>query len=157
MKKCIPIIVAAVVVAAGAGFYCGMKYSPSRSVDTFGRGTFQNLSPEERAQRFQQMGGQNGGQRRTNGGQFGGGMVSGEIISKDDKSITVKLRDGGSKIVFYSDATEIAKSVLGTVGDLEVGKTVSVNGSANSDGSVSAQMIQLRSPIPTPSASPTAQ
>lgn len=33
--------------------------------------------------------------------------VSGEILKKDDTSLVLKLGDGGSKIVFYSDTTEI--------------------------------------------------
>lgn len=60
------------------------------------------------------------GERPTNvgdsqqGKMSGGGMrnksisrVSGEIISKDEKSMVIKIKDGGSKIVFFSDKTEV--------------------------------------------------
>ncbi|MDP3993584.1 MAG: DUF5666 domain-containing protein [bacterium] len=154
MNKLIAIVIATAVVVGGGAFFGGMKYAESKSPR--GRASqadfqnLQNLSPEERQQRLQELGvnaggrvifGGSGGQ----GGQRGGsGFVAGEIISKDDKSITIKLADGGSKIVFFSDSTEVAKSASGTLNDLEVGKNVSVNGATNSDGSMSAQNIQIR-------------
>ncbi len=137
MKKILPIIIAIVVIGGGA-FYGGMKY---------GQSTRQNFVR-------QNLGGQQssivGGARLRQG--FGGqGFIAGEIISKDDpakdgagKSITVKLPDGSSKIIFYSGSTEISKSVSGTSNDLETGKTITVNGTANSDGSFTAETIQLR-------------
>lgn len=150
MNKLIVSVIAVAVVVGGGAFFGGMKYVENKS----SRGrlsqadfqNLQNLSPEERQQRLRELGANAGAGFRggRTGGQAGGGFTSGEIISKDDKSVTIKLRDGGSKIVFLSDSTEITKSVSGTLGDLEVGKTISVNGTANSDGSVTAQSIQLR-------------
>jgi len=69
--------------------------------------------------------------------------VNGEIISSDDKSITVKLTDGGSKIVILSDNTEINQAANATKDDLKAGEKVAVFGQENSDGSVTAQSIQL--------------
>lgn len=60
----------------------------------------QNPSREERQQRLQEVGADVGGfpgeqQRRGNVGTF----TAGEIIAKDDKSVTIRVSDGGSKIV----------------------------------------------------------
>jgi hypothetical protein len=85
-----------------------------------------------------------------------GGFAAGEIITKDDKSFIIKLNtsnqggaansgeQGGSKIILFSDSAEIIKSVSGAVADLEIGKSVVVTGTVNSDGSITAKQIQLR-------------
>jgi len=136
--------VVAVVVGGGA-FYGGMKYAERRSTGTISPQDMQNMSPEQRQQMLQRFRGSGGTGRRSDG-EF----VNGEILSKDDKSITVKMRDGGSKIIFLSGSTSIGKIAEGTVGDLEAGKQVTVNGTANSDGSVTAQNIQIRPNMPAP-------
>jgi len=133
MKKTLLSILAVAVVVGGGAFYGGMKYAENKAVS-------------DRQQRIQQFGGSGTGFRNGgSGNRTAGGFASGEILSKDDKSITIKMRDGGSKIIFFSDTTEIGKFVNGTSSDLEVGKNVSINGTANSDGSITAQTIQLRS------------
>jgi len=139
-KSLIKIITIVIVVGVGA-FYGGMKYGQTNSSSS----NVQNLS----AGQGQQFRGGAGGTGRRTGAQNGGQFIGGEIINKDDKSITVKLQDGGSKIIFFSTTTNIGKTTEGVAGDLEVGKQVTVNGSANSDGSVTAQSIQIR-PITTP-------
>jgi hypothetical protein len=68
----------------------------------------------------------------------------GDIISGDDKSATLKLRDGGSKIVFFSDNTAITKFTQGAKSDLVVGESVMVEGTNNPDGSITATTIQIR-------------
>jgi hypothetical protein len=149
----IPVAIAA-VVAGGGGFFGGMKYDASQTSNKGGQfQNFANMTAEQR-QTFQQRGGVNGAAltRRAQGGN----MIGGEILSKDDKSITVKDAAGGSKIIFLSPSTTISKMTDGTTGDLAVGKNVTVNGTANSDGSIAAQSIQLRPAmtVPSPKASP---
>jgi len=65
-------------------------------------------------------------------------------IAKDAASVTIKLRDGGSKIIFLSDQTPVLKSATGTSDDLTVGSNVTVSGKPNQDGSISAESIQIR-------------
>jgi hypothetical protein len=71
------------------------------------------------------------------------GKTVGEIISQDNSSLTIKLRDGGSKIVFFSADTKISKMDAGSLADLKIGESVMANGTANADGSVTAATIQL--------------
>ena len=149
MSKQILLIIAAVALVVGGGsFYGGMKYAQSKNPSAADRAGFTNLSPEERQARLQQFGQLGGGQRGArNGG--GGELTAGEIITKDDKSITVKLRDGGSKIVFFTASTPVMKSTSGSLQDLAIGEQVTVTGTANQDGSLSAQSIQLRPLLPS--------
>ena len=130
MKKIIAIIIGAVILSGGS-FYAGMKYDQSKN-------------PPISANRF----GGNGGQRGARGGAGGGGFVSGEILSKDATGITIKLQDGGSKIILLSGTTPVMKSTSGTTQDLAVGTQVTVIGSANTDGSITAQSVQIRPPSP---------
>jgi hypothetical protein len=152
MKKIIPIFVIALVLVGSGSFYGGMKYQQGKK-SVVGANDFANMTQEQRQQRFAQMGGQGGqGGQRTGAGAIranglGGGTV-GEIIAQDDKSLTIKLRDGGSKIVFFSADTKIMKTDTGSLADLKVGQSVMANGAANADGSVTAQSIQLTANLP---------
>lgn len=145
MSKKIIAIILGVIIIGGGSFFAGMKYGQSKSSSTTkGMGNdFANLSPEERQARFGQFAG-TGSDTVQRGARADGGFVNGEILSKDDKSITVKLNDGGSKIVLFSTSTQIMKSASGSSDDLKVGDNVTASGTSNSDGSVSAKSIQLR-------------
>jgi len=137
MKKNLVLIVGIVALVVGlvGGYLIGKGSAPQSQFGQFG---------------------QNGQSRfpggRANGitGQIGG-FVSGQIINMDDRSITVQIRDGSSKIVFYSSSTEVMKSVQGSGNDFSSGGQVTVTGSANSDGSITAQSVQIR-PAATSSA-----
>ncbi|MDO8482526.1 MAG: hypothetical protein Q7S86_01755 [bacterium] len=144
MKKGQIVAVAAgILIVGGGAFYAGTKYRSSNSTNAAGvRGAFANLSPEERQTRFAQVGVGPTGARASRGTDAG--FVSGEVISKDDKSITLKLADGGSKIVFLSGTAAITKSISGSFEDIVVGERVMITGTANSDGSMTGQTVQIR-------------
>ncbi len=132
VKKIAPIVITAIIVGA-IGFFGGMKYGQSTVQQSAGGlGNFQQS------------------QQRQRGGSFGqnGGAVSGSIISKTDNGITVQTRDGGSKIILISGSTEVLKSVQGSSDDLTAGEQVTAIGSANSDGSITAQSVQIRPAMP---------
>jgi hypothetical protein len=120
-----------VMVVGAAAFYGGMQYQKSQRFASFGNG--QNMS-------FGNQGARQGGQSGMRGGSR---PVMGEILSKDDKSVTIKLPDGSSKIFFISDKTAINKASAGSLADLKTGEKVAAFGTQNSDGSVTAQNIQL--------------
>ncbi len=128
MNKTILTILAFAAVIGVGSFYGGMKYGEQRGLATASQGG-----------NFRATG--MGGGRR---GGMNGDVVSGEIILKDNMSVTVKLRDGGSKIIFVSDTTQVMKSMLGAFSDLAVGNQIMSFGTANTDGSIMAKSIQIR-------------
>ena len=134
-----------------AAFYGGMRYEQSSATAKFATGN--------RAGMMQAGGGFGGGVGRTGGrGGMNGGFATGEILSKDATTMTIKLRDGGSKIILLSDKTQVVESAQGKIEDLAVGGNISVNGTANPDGSVTAESIQIRPavvPGQTPAPAPT--
>lgn len=140
-KKNMMVIAGISVLVGAVAFFGGMKY-----------GSNEGDAGSAQRQRMTGGGGTGFGQgtfagQGTRGGNraiAGGGLINGEIISKDDKSITLKLRDGGSKIVFFSTSTEVSKFIKGDAVDLATGNSVMIMGATNSDGSVVAQTIQLR-------------
>lgn len=142
-KNIIIIIIIVAVVFGGAGFFGGMTYQRSKGAQNgFGVGNFRDMSSEQRQQVAQQFNGNANAQNK--GVRIGGGFISGEILSQDEKSVTIKLPDGGSKIVFFSDSTEINKLSAGNKDDLQIGKTTVVGGEANQDGSINAKTIQVK-------------
>ncbi len=124
MKNIKTLYVIIIVVLVGAGtFFGGMQYQKSKQPaglagrngqGGFGRGNVQGQRP-----------------------------VSGDIISQDSNSVTVKLQDGSSKIIILSGTTTINKATAGSVSDLKIGERVTAFGTANSDGSVTAQNLSV--------------
>ncbi len=119
-------VIVAIVIGAGA-FFGGMKYQQFKMLSGFRQFTNGNMI-------------RNGTRQ---GARIGFRPINGEIIASDDKSITVKLADGSSKIILLSDKTAINKAAEATKADLKTGEKVAAFGTENSDGSMTAQNIQL--------------
>ncbi len=135
------IVVAIIILlfVGGGAFYGGAVYEKNHlSKQGLLRDTTTQLRTFRQGDRFQ------GAERFVARDRENSEFVSGEIISKDDKSITLKTRDGGSKIVYFSESTEIGKTIKGSSVDLENGKNVVISGKANQNGSFTAQNIQIR-------------
>lgn len=118
-------IVLLIIVGAGA-FYAGMQYQKSQ------RGNSQ----------FSQFQGQ-GGTRRLGSVNGNGAPVVGKIVAQDASSITIQTQDGSQKIVDLANNTTISKTTSGSVADLKTGDNIAAFGTTNSDGSVTAQNIQI--------------
>ena len=120
------------VVFFGVGFYSGKTYqskqAPANSVSDTASGGFNR--------------GEGSGGRGGRGGF--GGMTMGEVVSKDSSGLTLKLRDGGSKVIFVTTSTIVGHMTTGTMDDITTGSNVAVNGATNSDGSITANSIQIR-------------
>ncbi|MFA5080544.1 MAG: hypothetical protein WC472_02870 [Candidatus Paceibacterota bacterium] len=138
IKKEYIIFTIILIVAMGGSFFGGMKYQESKSGARFGQ--MQNGQMKDQTQGI-------AGQGMT---RQKGGLVGGEILSKDEKSIVLKDRSGGSKIIFLSESTQFLKSAAGSVDDIVIGSNVTVTGNQNPDGSVTAKIIQLSSQAVTP-------
>ncbi len=82
--------------------------------------------------------------RRLAGGTSGGGLVAGQIMTVDPTSITLQLANGNSEVVFYSSSTPVTEPTAVSPSILKAGTDVMVGGTTNSDGSMTAQMIQVR-------------
>ena len=130
MKNNIVIVLTTVaLVTEGASFFGGMKYQESKRPSRAG------FRSQMKARTNHGIGGS---------GQFASAKaIRGEIISKDNEGLTIKLPDGSSKIVFLSEKTKINKATEGSVDDLQKGKQIMVFGQENSDKSIFATNIQL--------------
>lgn len=144
MKKLLPVLIGAAILVSAGSFYGGIAYANAKSPT---RSNFQRTSAS--GGQANMMNGGASGQGNRRGGMMTGGFIAGEVLSNDGKTLTIKGNDGSSKIVLLSEATEVSLFTAGKIDNLEVGKNVMVQGKANTDGSITAQSIQLR-PLPTP-------
>lgn len=134
-KIIIPVLIVLVAVGGGA-FYGGTVYAKSKGdARATGRGAAAFAGGA-----FAGRGGAGG----AGGARTGGGFTTGEVLSKDATSITLKLPDGGSKNIFLSASTTVNMMAAGSLDDVKTGTNVSITGAANQDGSVTASAIQIR-------------
>ncbi|NNM83802.1 hypothetical protein HKL94_01100 [Candidatus Parcubacteria bacterium] len=131
-NKTIGITVIALIIGFGAGYLVHpVSVAPQASGQTFAKG-----------------GSPYGGMMR--GGNAGGEALSGTVVVKDSGSITLSTRDGSSHVILLTPTTRVSKNTPGALTDISVGSTITVFGSSNSDGSISASTIQLRPAPSTP-------
>ncbi|MGC9602748.1 MAG: hypothetical protein ABSE76_03375 [Minisyncoccia bacterium] len=123
--------VVVLIIVGGGAFYAGMSYAgsqtPARS-STFagGAGSFAGRT----------------GTRTS----AGGGFTAGTIVASGSGTISIQEQNGSStEIVLVGPSTQILKTIAGSVSDLSVGTTVTITGgTSNSDGSLTANSIQIR-------------
>ena len=125
-------IIVVIVIIIGVAFYGGMVYGKSTtpSMGQFANGQFPSGNQGERG----------AGMRNV----AGSGFTAGEIILKDATSVTIKMQDGRTKIALIATSTQVTKSSSGALSDLVVGTNITITGTSNSDGSITAQSVQIR-------------
>ncbi len=152
-NKIFPLIVLFVLVSLGS-FLIGIKYQQKKVFSNFGQ-LASTGNPQGLGRNTKRPDELNNIDQKNRGQALGFRQTFGEIISLDDKSITIKLTDGSSKIILLSESTLINQSVEASLSDLKVGTKVSVNGDTNTGGSVTGRSIEINpvfatiSPIPT--------
>jgi len=130
-KNTVSIAIIALIVGVGIGYAGASMFArPAATLSQDTRGGFN---------------GRVGGMMRG-----AGGLLSGTVAKKDTGSITLNTKDGNSRVIFITPDTSVSKSVSGTLDDVSVGATIIASGTTNSDGSVSASLIQLRPATPAP-------
>ncbi len=85
------------------------EFSSDMHIDSSNRSMPEGMD-EERMELMQEMRANAGSNFRVMNGSMmadNTAFIRGEIIDKDEMSITVKLVDSGSKLIFYSNDTEI--------------------------------------------------
>lgn len=128
----LPIVGALVLLVAGFGVgyaAANLTATPASNAAVRGNGVFGgNFGP--------------GASFRTRGGGFGGG-ASGTIGSLTADQMTITTASGGSRIVLLTPSTTVTQVSATTkaVTDLTNGETVTVIGTANPDGSVTATRV----------------
>ena len=125
MKNNLIITIIIVVVVGAGAFYGGMQYQKTQ------RGAGSSLY------------GQAGGAGRRLGTGANGTPVTGKIVAQDATSITSQIQDGSQKIVDLASTTTFSKTSTGSATDLKTGDNISAFGTTNSDGSVTAQNVQI--------------
>jgi hypothetical protein len=117
-----------VIIIAGGAFYAGTAYGKGQTPAASARGAGAGFA------------GRTGGAR---GGA--GGFTTGQILSVSGTSMTIQQQNGSSsEIVILSPSTQVLKTTTGSATDLTAGTNVVVTGTPNSDGSLTAQSVQIR-------------
>jgi ferric-dicitrate binding protein FerR (iron transport regulator) len=118
----------AVVAALAIGLFGGILISHANAGSTTATGQVQPGT----------FGGGTGG---GGGGAAGGGFTAGTIESIDGSTITLKLADGSTVKVTSSSATTVTKAATATVSALKAGESITVVGTKDASGNVTATSV----------------
>jgi len=127
MKNNLVVFIIVGLGITGVSFFAGLKYQQSKTPN------FANMTRDQV------------NQQRPNRAVSGLDTIQGSIIDKDENSLTIKMTDDSSKIVLVSDLTKINITSQATSEDLKLDSQVIIFGKTNSDGSISAETIQVGS------------
>lgn len=145
MTKKIMLLASVAVILIGSGaFYGGSLYGKSQSAFPNGFSGRNGTFPERNADgsmRSRDGQGQAAGSRDTNRGSQD--SVFGEVLSKNDTSITVKTPNGGSRIVYVSDKTSVGVSDPAALANISAGQTIMASGTGSTEGALVAHMLQI--------------
>ncbi len=148
-KKFVIWAIVIALVAGGAGFFSGMAAGKANALKTANGG----LGAGSFGGNFARTGGAGaGGRYFLKGGAMhlgsSGSFAAGQILSASANNIVIKMPNGSTKIILLSSATKINKSVAGSASDLSQGESVVISGTANQDGSISADAVDIRPSAP---------
>ena len=130
----------ALVIGAGS-FIGGTAYQKGKDGPTKAA-TTQAPSFRGQAGTNQGQGAPSGGFGGRRGG--GGGLTIGQVTAVNGTSITIQTFQGADETVDLSSSTAITKTVSGSVSDVAAGESVTVSGTAGSDGAIQATSVQIR-------------
>lgn len=127
------------IVLAALAFFGGVQYQkgqkPSFDVGRFAAGNFpagmMGNGPAGAA----------GAARRVGAGRGG---ATGTVLSVDAQSLTMKLADGSSQIVYLPTTATYFTEQAATVADVKTGATVTIAGTPNQDGSTNAATVRVQ-------------
>lgn len=77
------------------------------------------------------------------GAGAGGSVYAGQVASISGTNLTLQLPNGNSEVVFYATSTPVNEQASVPISKVAKGTNVIINGTANSDGSVTAQSIEI--------------
>lgn len=118
------IFIISIIIFSGASFYVGMNY-------------------EKKEEGVSQLNRPNNLNTNISRQRQDGGMINGEVKEIKDNILTIGVGDEGSKLVLFSDSTQVQKTTSGDIEDIKLGIRVVVTGSENQDGSITARSIQI--------------
>ena len=135
MNKTIITAIAVAIVFGGGGYYFGKQSAASATPS--GAAAFAARA---------------GGAGRTGAfGGAGGGFAAGTIIATGNGTMTIQMPAStsstattGTKIVLFDNSTQVSELQSVPASNLAVGQSITVTGTTNSDGSVTATSIQVR-------------